>query len=104
MVGAQVTASVFLGLLDLRHAGEGEHGVQAAVGPEQHVGLQSVPDHQALGGIHAAELAGDALEHEAARLADHSRFTARRHFQGGSEGTRTYGEQNIKNRRRLQVL
>lgn len=72
MVGGQLAIPVLLGLLDLRHAGESEHGVKAAVGPEQHVRLQAVPDHQALGRVHPPELAGDALEHEAAGFADHS--------------------------------
>lgn len=76
MVGGQLAVPVLLGLLDLRHAGESEHGVEATVGPEEHVGLQAVPDHQALGGVHPTELAGDALEHEAAGLADHSGLTA----------------------------
>lgn len=76
MVGGQLTIPVLLGLLDLRHAGESEHGVEAAVGPKQHVCFQAVPDHQALGGVHPPELTGDALEHEAAGLADHSGLAA----------------------------
>ncbi len=74
MVGGQLAIPVLLGLLDLRHAGESEHGVEAAVVPEHHVGLQAVPDHEALGWVHPPELTGDALEHEAAGLADHSGF------------------------------
>lgn len=72
MVGGLVTIPVLLGLLNLRHTSESEHGVEAAVGPEQHVRLEAVPDHQALGGIHPSELTGDAFEHEAAGLSDHS--------------------------------
>lgn len=98
MVGGQLTIPVLLGLLDLRHAGEGEHGVQAAVGPEQHVCLQAIPDHQALGGVNPPELAGDALEHESAGLADHSGLAARGHLQGCSEGPRTC--QGVKIRER----
>lgn len=89
-VGGQLAVPVLVGVLELRHAGEGEHGVQAAVGPEQHVRLQAVPDHQALGGLRPAELAGDALEHEAARLADHGGLAARGHLQGRGEGPGTF--------------
>lgn len=72
MVGGQLTIPVFLGLLNLRHTGESEHGVEAAVGPKQHVYLEAVPNHQALGGVHTPELTGYALEHEAAGLSNHS--------------------------------
>lgn len=96
MVGAQVTVSIALSLLQLRHARQREHGVQAAVRPEQHVGLQPVPDHQALGGVHASELAGDALEHEAAGLPDHGGFTTRGHLQCCGQGPRTCEGPRIK--------
>lgn len=39
VVGCQLAIPVLLGLLDLRHTGESEHGVEATVGPEQHVCL-----------------------------------------------------------------
>lgn len=89
MVGAQVTIPVLLRVLHLRHAGEREHGVQAAVEAEQHVRLQPVPDHQTLGRLQPLELAGDALEHEAAGLADHGGFAARSDLEGCHEGPTT---------------
>lgn len=38
-VGRQLTIPVLLGLLNLRHASESEHCVEATVRPEQHVCL-----------------------------------------------------------------
>lgn len=87
-----------MGLLNLRHTSESEHGVEAAVGPKQHVCLETVPDHQALGGVHSPKLTGDALEHEAAGLADHSGLAPRGHLQGCSEGPGSCQEVKIRAR------
>lgn len=47
---------------------QGQEGLQAAVGAQQDIGVQAIPDHQAALSLHA-ELGGHTVEHEVVGLA-----------------------------------
>lgn len=56
------TPQVALGFGHRADPGQGEQGLQAAVGAQLDVRVQAVAHHQAAGGVHAV-LGGHALEH-----------------------------------------